>query len=277
MLVKLIKYDLRYFMRILPTLYLAALVIAIAAGIFLGINNKVEMSITTSEFSVSPVTGTIISGEYSDGGSVEMESNFGALEITGAILAFALTGLIVVIACLSLAFVIERFKKNLLEDEAYLSLSLPANAWEHIASKLISSFCVFIVTALAIYLIFMVFAFSMSPSAFFSENGLMWQLRLIFDNWSLISEFTLAAILVLTMLPSQIGLIFAALLAAHNLPSHRGIAAFAIWFIVNAIIVIVSEFIPDAWYVLNVLYNVVLIGLFYLVGVTLMKKTLNLE
>ena len=71
---------------------------------------------------------------------------------------FAIGGVFIV----SFILMIQRFYKNLLQDEGYVMLTLPVSIHQHIWSKLIVSSVWFIVTALAVILACCITAFDLT-------------------------------------------------------------------------------------------------------------------
>lgn len=117
MLRKLLKHEFRATGRIMLPMYLILLVTAVGSNL---------------------------------AGRGMLDSRFDILNILGVLIVIAF-GTAITGACL-LAFVlmIQRFYKNLLQDEGYLMFTLPASVHQHIWSKLIVSSVWFIVTVLAI-------------------------------------------------------------------------------------------------------------------------------
>jgi hypothetical protein len=112
MLAKLIRYEFKALMRILPALYLGIQVLALASGL----NSHAGQNIFTK--------------------IVEM--------------LWSMTSVAVLI--INFAVVTLRFRDNLLKDEGYLMFTLPVGLWELILSKAIAAFCSVMLSLLALSL-----------------------------------------------------------------------------------------------------------------------------
>ena len=107
MLAKLTKYEFRATGRMLGILYAALIIISV---------------VTRIEFAIESAT---------HGGM--------ALMFPTVIVMMLYVGAIVAIGVLTLILIIQRFYKNLLQNEGYLMHTLPVKMWQHIASKLFVS------------------------------------------------------------------------------------------------------------------------------------------
>ena len=124
MLIKLMKYDLKYMLRSLLPLYLVMIVLGVLAGAFF------------------PGEGAIEERIYGSGNvSVTAGSGF-AVIATAAIIA--VTVIAIAVAIVTAMSVIHRFNRNLLGNEGYLSFTLPVTVSEHFFSKAFSSMIVVI-------------------------------------------------------------------------------------------------------------------------------------
>ena len=117
MLRKLLKHEFRATGRIMLPMYLILLVTAL---------------------------GSNLAGRKMFGSSSDILSLLGVLIVTA--FGFAICGVLV----MSFVLMIQRFYKNLLQDEGYLMFTLPVSVHQHIWSKLIVSVVWFVATILAI-------------------------------------------------------------------------------------------------------------------------------
>ena len=106
---KLLRYEFKFYFRIMPPFYLALILLALAAGL---------------QIRFSP------------------NANAGRLIWVVWICVFT------VAVAVNFILVIQRFRDNLLRDPAYLMLTLPVGPWSLIASKAISTFCVSVMSIL---------------------------------------------------------------------------------------------------------------------------------
>lgn len=107
MLAKLTKYEFRATGRMLGILYAALIIIAIVT--------RIELAIQSA----------------TNGGMSMVMPTF--------IVMMLYISAIVAIGVMTLILIIQRFYKNLLQNEGYLMHTLPVKMWQHIASKLIAS------------------------------------------------------------------------------------------------------------------------------------------
>lgn len=126
MLAKLTKYEFRATGRILGVMYAALVVIAVIMRIQFAINNA-----THSDMGMAMGMPTFI-----------------------VIMLYACA--IVAIGVLTFILIIQRFYKNLLQNEGYLMHTLPVKIWQHIAAKLIVSVVWCFVSMIVIFVSFMV-------------------------------------------------------------------------------------------------------------------------
>lgn len=117
MLRKLLKHEFRATARIMLPLYLILLVTAVGAN-------------------------------FSTRGLLETDNNI--LNMLGGLLVMAFTFAIMGVCLMSLVLMVERFRKNLLGDEGYVMLTLPASIHQHVWAKLIVSAVWFFATAVAV-------------------------------------------------------------------------------------------------------------------------------
>lgn len=119
MLAKLTKYEFRATGRLLGIMYIALLIISVITRIELTLENA------------------------SSGGMSMMMPTFVVMMLYVAIIA--------AIGVLTLIMIIQRFYKNLLQNEGYLMHTLPVKMWQHIASKLIVSMVWCIVSVIVVF------------------------------------------------------------------------------------------------------------------------------
>ena len=127
---KVIKYDFKHSSRKLLPLYGALLVLGLLTGLFA---NPLNMHGYDYE-------------ESNTGASFHIDVNTDATglaakkEILAVVLAMAFCVLSVVCIVMTITAIARRFKQSMLEDEAYLNLSLPVTMGEHLWGKFIIAF-----------------------------------------------------------------------------------------------------------------------------------------
>lgn len=200
MLRKLLKHEFRATGRIMLPMYLVLLVTAIGANLsgrgMLGANELLS------------ILGTLI------------------------IMAFGIA--IFGVFVMAFTLMIQRFYKNLLQDEGYLMFTLPVSVHQHIWSKLIVSAVWFIATVFAVIAASMIVAYDVGfLTEFFGWFGRFLQgLRLLRISEALNGTVILAELIVLIflMLMAFSLQFYAALAAGHSRPNHKMVWSVVLFF-----------------------------------------------
>ena len=206
MLSKLLKYEIKATARTFLPLYLVLLVIAC-------INRFVTFLSPQDYYSAIPV---IISM---------------TVYIAIIIGTFAIT----------LIVMIQRFYKNLLNNEGYLMFTLPVQTWQHIVSKLLVSMMWTVLSVIAAVASVLIIAVR-APLSEIAEN-----IRIIFDRLYAVfgasaNLFLLQIVLaVVFSLASNILLIYAAIAIGHLFSRHRIIASIGAYLGIYTITQILSS------------------------------------
>jgi hypothetical protein len=246
MLGKLLRYEFKALLRVLPALYLAIQVLAVAAGI-----NRLRT-----------------------GGRYDGEGILKYLEISLGVMVIALFAV-------NLVVIILRFRDNLLKDEGYLMFTLPVTEWELIAAKAIAGFCSILLTALAGTLALLIYGF-----IFYSTQMLetLSEMAAKFSSDPVWPVFGVLFILVTIF--QQLCLIYASITVSQRAPRFRGpagvgvylavmISAYHITGLVFSHIGLVRDGIP--YLAAGLFLQTALVALFFCCTGWLLKRTLNLE
>ena len=200
MLRKLLKHEFRATGRIMLPMYLILLVTAVGS-------NFAGRRMMGSQSNILNVLAVLIVMAF----------------------GFAIAGVFV----MAFVLMIQRFYKNLLQDEGYLMFTLPVSVHQHIWSKLIVSAVWFIVTVLAVVLAGMIVAYDVGfLRAFFNFLGEFFQgLRLLKISQAPNGTVYLAEAAVLVFLAMAVFSLqfYAALAAGHSRPDHKMVWSVA-WF-----------------------------------------------
>ena len=194
MLRKLLKHEFRATARIMVPVYLVLLVTAIGAN-----------------FSTRGI----------------MDSSFTILRILGALLVVAFVVAI-------LAVCVQLFYKNLLRDEGYLMLTLPASIHQQVWSKLIVSSVWFIITGVVVMLSFVMMALDVS----FLE-GMVQVLQQLFQDITAYYAINGTVFLLELLVLAFAGCIafclqfYAALAIGHSFSNHKFAWSVAFFFILQ--------------------------------------------
>lgn len=202
MLMKLMKHEFRATGRIMLPMYLILLVTAVGANL------------ATKGF---------------------LSSRYPVVEVIYALLAISFGFAIFGVFILSFVLMLQRFYKNLLQDEGYLMLTLPVSIHQHIWAKLIVSSVWFIATMIMVTLASMIMAYDVrvlrevpgAISIFFHGMRLLSPHEALNGSALLIES----GVLFFLMLVAFCLQFYAALAAGHSLPAHKMAASVAFFFV----------------------------------------------
>lgn len=189
MLRKLMKHEFRATGRIMLPLFLIVLVTAIGAN-------------------------------FSTRGLLETDNWF--LNMLGGLLVVAFVVAIMAVCIMSMVVMVQRFYKNLLQDEGYVMMTLPVSAHQQVWSKLIVSAVWFAATFLVVCLAGCVMAFDVGL-----VRDLFDGIRALFRQLTAYYAFNGAAfileLLVLCFVSCCCGCLqfYAALAVGHSRPTHK--------------------------------------------------------
>ena len=99
---------------------------------------------------------TSVGANFSTRGLLETDNKF--LDVLGVLLVMAFAIAIVGVCVMSMVVMVQRFYKNLLQDEGYVMMTLPVSTHQHIWSKLIVSAVWFALTILIVCLACLIMA-----------------------------------------------------------------------------------------------------------------------
>lgn len=220
MLGKLIKYELKACGRIFIPIYICILVVAAIIGIF---------------------------------------SNTQILEVP-VILVFVLMGLFVALGVMTVVLILQRFKKNLLEDEGYLMFTLPVSTKSLILSKYITSLIYMvlsIIVAILTFTIILLFGGNLDVSVF--GNHEFWtSLNQILLQKNIVSFIILAILGGLATYTLFIFNVYLSL-AIGQLPKFNGnriIISVITFFIINIIIGIIQSTVSVSAFAMQTTINI---------------------
>jgi len=182
-----------------------------------------------------PVTGILLATSVAANLSLRylLDSRAWFFSMLGILLltafGFAIFGVFIV----SFVLMIQRFYKNLLQDEGYLMFTLPASVHQHIWSKLIVSSVWFIVTVLAIIAASLVVAYQggflrelLDLLRYFLEGLRKLEVSEAFNGTIYLAEFAVLMFLSLVAFSLQF---YAALAAGHSQANHKLLWS-VVWF-----------------------------------------------
>ena len=89
-----------------------------------------------------------------------LETDYQVLDILGGLLVMAFAVAIVAVCVMSMVVMVQRFYKNLLQDEGYVMMTLPVSVHQQVWSKLIVSAVWFALTIVMVCLAGFIMAFN---------------------------------------------------------------------------------------------------------------------
>ena len=269
MLRKLLKHEFRATGRIMLPLYLILLVTSVGANL--------------------SVRGLL-------------DTDNKMLDVLGGLLIMAFAIAIIAVCVVNMVVMVQRFYKNLLQDEGYVMMTLPCSTHQQIWSKLIVSAVWFALTLIVVCLACLIMAFDVTAveeiGHFLEEILHVLQTKYAFN----MVAFTVELLLVCFLGCCAICLLFyAALAIGHSRPSHKMawsvLAFFVLWFasqmLISLLVVLLDEtafyyFLAEVtniqgmaglhsslWFLIicEILYGAV----FYFLTTYFLKRHLNLE
>ncbi len=198
MLIKLMKHEFRATGRIMLPLYLVLLATAVGANI--------------------STRGLL-------------ETHYWFLNLLGGLLVMAFSFAIFGVCLMSVVVMVQRFGKNLLGDEGYVMLTLPASIHQQLWSKLIVSAVWFALTLVAVGVAGLVMAYDVGlVSQFFRALSELFRditLELGLNGAALAGELLLLCFMGCCALCLQF---YAALAAGHGFANHKGLWSVVFFF-----------------------------------------------
>ena len=274
MLRKLLKHEFRATGRIMLPLYLILLATAIGAN-----------------FSTRGL----------------LETDLKVLDLLGGLLVMAFAVAIIAVCVMSMVVMVQRFYKNLLQDEGYVMMTLPVSVHQHIWSKLIVSAVWFALTLVVVCLACLIMAFDVElvqqiAAGFrelFQEIYRNLSTYYAINGTAIVAEFLVLCFVGCCAMCLQF---YAALAIGHSFPNHK-MAWSVLWFF---LIQFIMQFLggmgimllDESWFhhlllgwtdnisamasvhlgmVTVILGEVVYGAVFYILTTYFLKKRLNLE
>lgn len=273
MLTKLMKHEFRATGRIMLPLYLVLLVTAFGANLS---------------------TRGLLNTPYR------------ILDVLGMLLVIAFVVAIIGVCVMSMVVMVQRFYKNLLQDEGYVMLTLPVSIHQQVWSKLVVSAVWFAATVIAVILAFCVMAYDVGFVKLFFESmaGVLKELREVtayyaINGTAILLEFVVLCFLSCCAMCLQF---YAALAVGHSFASHKMAWSVAFFFIfqfavqmLTSMVVILGDALGldvllagmmdglghmagiHALMIFMIACVVIYGAVFYIVTTYFLKKRLNLE
>ncbi len=248
---------------------------------------------------------TAVGANFSVRGMLDTGSRF--LNVLGALLVMAFVIAIMGVCVMSMVVMVQRFYKNLLQDEGYVMMTLPVSVHQHIWSKLIVSAVWFALTLVVVCLACLIMAFDVElvqqiAAGFrelFQEIYRNLSTYYAINGTAIVAEFLVLCFGGCCAMCLQF---YAALAIGHSFPNHK-MAWSVLWFF---LIQFIMQFLggmgimllDESWFhhlllgwtdnisamasvhlgmVTVILGEVVYGAVFYILTTYFLKKRLNLE
>ena len=248
---------------------------------------------------------TSVGANFSTRGLLETDNKF--LDVLGVLLVMAFAIAIVGVCVMSMVVMVQRFYKNLLQDEGYVMMTLPVSVHQHVWSKLIVSAVWFALTLVVVCLACLIMAFDVElvqqiAAGFrelFQEIYRNLSTYYAINGTAIVAEFLVLCFVGCCAMCLQF---YAALAIGHSFPNHK-MAWSVLWFF---LIQFIMQFLggmgimllDESWFhhlllgwtdnisamasvhlgmVTVILGEVVYGAVFYILTTYFLKKRLNLE
>ncbi|MDY5611623.1 hypothetical protein [Dysosmobacter sp.] len=177
---------------------------------------------------------TSVGANFSVRGMLETENRF--LNVLGVLLVMAFAIAIIGVCVMSMVVMVQRFYKNLLQDEGYVMMTLPVSVHQHIWSKLIVSAVWFALTLVVICLACLIMAFDVDLvhqiaggfSELFQEIYRNFTAYYAINGTAIVAEFLVMCFVGCYAMCLQF---YAALAIGHSCPNHK-MAWSVLWFFI---------------------------------------------
>ena len=175
---------------------------------------------------------TAVGANFSVRGMLDTDSRF--LNVLGALLVMAFVIAIMGVCVMSMVVMVQRFYKNLLQDEGYVMMTLPVSVHQHIWSKLIVSAVWFALTLVVVCLACLIMAFDVElvqqiAAGFrelFQEIYRNLSTYYAINGTAIVAEFLVLCFVGCCAMCLQF---YAALAIGHSFPNHK-MAWSVLWF-----------------------------------------------
>ena len=248
---------------------------------------------------------TAVGANFSVRGMLDTGSRF--LNVLGALLVMAFVIAIMGVCVMSMVVMVQRFYKNLLQDEGYVMMTLPVSVHQHIWSKLIVSAVWFALTLVVVCLACLIMAFDVElvqqiAAGFrelFQEIYRNLSTYYAINGTAIVAEFLVLCFVGCCAMCLQF---YAALAIGHSFPNHK-MAWSVLWFFLTLFIMqflggMGIMLLDESWFhhlllgwtdnisamasvhlgmVTVILGEVVYGAVFYILTTYFLKKRLNLE
>lgn len=248
---------------------------------------------------------TSVGANFSTRGMLETDNKF--LNILGVLLVMAFVIAIVGVCVMSMVVMVQRFYKNLLQDEGYVMMTLPVSVHQQVWSKLIVSAVWFALTVVVVCLACLVMAFDVGFIQQLDE-GFRELFQEIFQHITAYSAINGTALMVEFLVMCFVGCcamclqFYASLAIGHSFANHK-MAWSVLWFFVIQFVVkflggMGILLLDESWFhhlmlgwtdslsgvtamhlsmILMILGEVIYGAVFYFLTTYFLKRRLNLE
>ena len=248
---------------------------------------------------------TSVGANFSVRGMLDTDSKF--LNVLGVLLVMAFVIAIIGVCVMSMVVMVQRFYKNLLQDEGYVMMTLPVSVHQHIWSKLLVSAVWFALTIVVVCLACLVMAFDVDLVQQIA-GGFRELFQEICRNLSAYYAINGTAVIVEFLVLCFVGCcamclqFYAALSIGHSHPNHK-MAWSVLWFFLMQFIMqflfgTLVALLDESWFhhlllgwtdnisgmasvhlgmITVILGEVVYGAIFYFLTTWFLKKRLNLE
>lgn len=182
---------------------------------------------------------------------IDTDRDYGLLQVLFGLFIFLFVMGIIAVCVVAFVVMIQRFHKNLLNDEGYISFTLPVTADEHIFSKLIVSFIWFLATGVVLMIAVLVMTLTTVPGAIgwedfrgiFGPDGVLNASRIweVFSVWDIVG-YVLEGILTLFIISCGMCLHFyAAMAIGYSFANRKALLSVVFYFVLSAVMSVLQN------------------------------------
>ena len=174
-----------------------------------------------------------------------LEADNDLLNVLGVLLMGAFAVAIAAVCIMSVVVMVQRFYKNLLQDEGYVMLTLPVSVHQHIWAKMLVSTVWFAATAATVALAFFVLVYELGTvEDIFYVFSIIFRDLLELDAWTMFNGAVFGAELVVLLLLAAFSAcleFYSALAIGHSFSNHKMLLSIVFFFAINAAFSVVGS------------------------------------
>jgi hypothetical protein len=283
---KLLKYEVRYYAKLLPGILLALMLFSIIGGL------QYRFGDADTKVTVEVKDGVTTTTETTHTSTVTFAWDFGTpspfsfnTENTMAVSLQIIYGILIIAAfVLMIVGIAQRFYRNLLKNEGYLMLSLPVSPAVHITIKFVGALLMVVVLTLGVYLSGVIYLACANQLQ--TLTGYLAQMEIaLLSGYGTRDRMSLIGIMIVMEGISKQLLLYVVILVGTLLPRFKVPASIALFFAISWLESLLLKLIAPGIYwemataslAIHAYVPIAFIALHFVLAVWLLRKKFNLE